>query len=230
MPFRSIVPGVYQLSLGSVNCFVLETDDGPLLIDTGLPEHAVRIQRAMKAAGWERPAHILLTHCHPDHAGGASYLRAESGATTWAHPDDARMIEDGVGLRPVHAAPGAINGFLHKLISARTSAAIPACVIDRKVEDGHMLPGGLIAVHTPGHSAGHLSFLWLAKGLLVAGDVCSHLGWLRPSPVYEDYAQGLESLRKVGGLNFSLAVFGHGTPIRKHGTARFQARFGQAKG
>lgn len=227
MPFRSIIPGVHQLSLGSVNCFLLETDDGLVLVDTGLPEHAPAVQSAIEAAGWKHPSHIVLTHCHPDHAGGASFLRAETGARTWAHVEDANLIEEGVGLRPLRPAPGAINGMLHKMLLSRMSSAMPGCVIDRRVENGHMLPGGLIVVHTPGHSAGHLCLLWPAKRLLVAGDVCSHLGWLRPSPVYEDYAQGLASLRKLGGLDFSLALFGHGTPVRKQGTARFQARFGR---
>lgn len=224
MPFRQVLAGVYQLNLGLVNCFMLQTDDGPVLIDTGMPEHGGKILEQMRAAGLEKPAHILLTHCHPDHAGGLSFLRAETGARTWAHPDDARLIAEGVGARPLHPAPGAFNKWV-MLAIAKYNMAIPACPIDRQVENGHMLPGGLLAIHTPGHTAGHLSYFWPERKLLVAGDVATHLGWLRPMPIYEDYETGLQSLRKLADLKFDIALFGHGTPIRENAVGRFRDRF-----
>jgi glyoxylase-like metal-dependent hydrolase (beta-lactamase superfamily II) len=227
MPFRQISPGVHQLTLRGVNCFLLLTDDGPVLVDTGMPEHGVKILEELKAAGADKLSGILVSHCHPDHAGGLSFIKAETGAETWAHPDDARLIEDGVSMRPLHPAPGTFNRIMHKMVIAKGSSSIPACAIDRKVENGHMLPGGLIAIHTPGHSAGHLSFLWPEKKVLLAGDVASHMGWLRPSPAYEDYQLGLQSLRRLVDLKFEVATFGHGTPIRKEAVSRFRDRFGQ---
>lgn len=226
MRFRQIIPDVYQLSLRTVNCFLLQTEDGAILVDCGMPEHGVRVLEELRAAGVETLSHILLTHCHPDHTGGAAFLKEETAALTWAHAEDASLIEDGRALRPLQAAPGRFNQLLFRLVSAKGSSEIPACAIDRKVDDGHLLPGGLLAIHTPGHSLGHVAYFWPEKRVLLAGDVASHLGWLRPSPWNEDFELGLRSLRKLGGLRFDIALFGHGTPIRKEGSFRFRHRFG----
>lgn len=226
MGFRQIIPGVYQLSLRMVNCFLLQTDDGTVLVDTGMPEDGVNLLQAVRSTGLESPRHIFVSHCHPDHAGGLSFLKAETGASAWAHPHDARLIEEGVGMRPMTPAPGAFNKFIANWMYHVIQMEIPACHLENKVENGHLLPGGLLAIHTPGHTAGHLSFFWPERKLLLAADVASHMGWLRPLPIYEDYELGLESLRKLADLKFEVAVFGHGTPIRKDAVGRFRTRFG----
>mgnify|MGYP000049352272 CR=1 FL=1 len=61
-----VVPGVYQISLGFVNAFLLESDDGLILIDTGIPGSADKILGAISALG-KQPAdihQILVTHLH----------------------------------------------------------------------------------------------------------------------------------------------------------------------
>lgn len=226
MALREVVPGVYQLTLPTVNCFLLHTDEGNVLIDTGQETQAAQILAALEQANLERPKELLLTHCHPDHAGGAAALRRELACRSWSHPLDAGLIEAGQSLRPLQPAPGRVNRWVHATIAKAFPRAIPACPIDRRVEHGHLLPGGLVAIHAPGHTLGHLCYFWPERKVLVAGDVASHLGWLRPSPVYEDYHLGLESLRQLGELRFEVALFGHGTPIRKEAAARFRSRFG----
>lgn len=62
---------------GLVNTYLLETAGGLTLIDTGFPRDTAKIIRGIIASG--RPPrdvrHILITHAHPDHIGGAAALR-----------------------------------------------------------------------------------------------------------------------------------------------------------
>src|SRR4051794_20639296 len=44
---REVVDGVFELSLGFVNVHVVVTDDGVVLIDTGLPRRSARIEKAL---------------------------------------------------------------------------------------------------------------------------------------------------------------------------------------
>ena len=46
------------------------------------------------------------------------------------------------------------------------------------------------------------------------------------SPVYEDLAEGRRSLAKLAGLDFEVAVFGHGKPIVGGAADRFRRKFG----
>lgn len=85
--------------------------------------------------------------------------------------------------------------------------------------------GRIQVIHTPGHSAGHISLLVKEEGVLVAADLCSNYGKPSPSTVYEDQAVGMQSILKVSGLEFDKAVFGHGNPILKHAAVKFRASF-----
>lgn len=221
MSFRPVIPGLRQLDLsGIVNCFLLETKSGNLLIDCGLPEHGPRILEALEG----RPlAALLLTHAHPDHAGAAAFLRQETGAPVWCHPLEAELLESGKCLRPLQASPGLLNRYLCKKFVEGGLTEIPACEVNSDLSFPE-----LELILTPGHSAGHVCFLWKEKRALVLGDAAANVGWLRPSIVHEDYVLGLESVRLLAGLSFDVAVFGHGAPITKNADRRLRGRFGQA--
>jgi glyoxylase-like metal-dependent hydrolase (beta-lactamase superfamily II) len=70
--------------LGHVNTYALEDADGFTLVDPGLPgeDSWKALQRRMEAAGipMRRVHHVIVTHSHPDHFGGAGMLAEESGA------------------------------------------------------------------------------------------------------------------------------------------------------
>jgi glyoxylase-like metal-dependent hydrolase (beta-lactamase superfamily II) len=99
--------------------------------------------------------------------------------------------------------------------------------INCEVNDGELLPiaGGLKAIHTPGHSAGHLAFLWPREGVLFVGDACGNFpsfGW---SLGYEDLQVGRQSLAKLAQLDFQIACFGHGRAFQQDASQRFRKRW-----
>jgi glyoxylase-like metal-dependent hydrolase (beta-lactamase superfamily II) len=74
---------------------------------------------------------------------------------------------------------------------------------------------------------GHLVFLWPEDGgVLFVGDAANRVGRLKPSPIYEDFAQGLESLRMLGEQDFETACFAHGAPIVGDAAQEFRREFG----
>ena len=86
--------------------------------------------------------------------------------------------------------------------------------------------GGITALGTPGHTAGHLVFLWPGDGgVLFLGDAAKNVDGLVPCPIYEDFAQGMESLRGLGAHDFEIACFAHGDPIVGGASQVFRQRW-----
>jgi len=83
--------------LGSVNCYVVETGSGFVLIDTGASNRRKDVEKELEGVGC-KPGDlklIILTHGDFDHTGNAAYLRRRFGARIAMHRDDAGMLERG---------------------------------------------------------------------------------------------------------------------------------------
>ena len=100
-PAVAVAPGVFRIpTVGSwaVNSFALLDDDGSVtLVDTGVERAPARIVAGLATLG-KHPAdvqRIVLTHAHPDHAGGAKEMAARTGAPIAVHADDAGFVESG---------------------------------------------------------------------------------------------------------------------------------------
>ena len=96
------------------------------------------------------------------------------------------------------------------------------------MESGTEVPvaGGIRAIGTPGHTAGHLAFLWGGDGgVLFAGDVAKNVNGLVPAPIYEDYRTGLDDLRMIGQHEFEVACFAHGAPLVGGAAREFRRRW-----
>ena len=85
---RSQLP-ISMPGLGHVNCYLLEDERGVAVVDPGLPskDSYVALEARLKAAGYpvSRVHTVIVTHSHPDHFGGAGWLRAQSGAEIVTH-------------------------------------------------------------------------------------------------------------------------------------------------
>jgi glyoxylase-like metal-dependent hydrolase (beta-lactamase superfamily II) len=181
------VPMGGPLRFVSVYAFAL--DGGGLgLLDTGWESDegwaALTEGLATIGGGIDDVRGVLVTHLHFDHLGLARRVRETAGAWIAMHPADVAVVS-----APVHRDPAAsVAAEVAFLVSlgadpaeAASDVGDPAAfevfsrmaVADRLLEDGDLaeFPGWrLRAVHTPGHTPGHLCFAEERTGLFFSGD------------------------------------------------------------
>jgi glyoxylase-like metal-dependent hydrolase (beta-lactamase superfamily II) len=174
---------------------------------------------------------IVITHHHSDHTGSLNDMVRLTNATVYVHPADAPVVR---GDRP---PPGPNRAKLSGrtlgplIMKLKSSRADPA-VVDHELVDGQDLDiaGGIRVLHTPGHTAGQTSLLWNRHGgVLIAGDAAGARGNRVAPPVgavfgmfTEDIEEAKRSFRKLADLEFEVAVFGHGNPIRERASEVFR--------
>ncbi len=226
MAVKQLVDGLWMMP-GLVHVYILDTQDGLAILDTGFPGRSAKILDAVRAIG-RAPAdirHIVLSHCHPDHIGSAAALKRETGATVWAHPVDAPMIEAGTTMRqPMCASPGLRNRIVAGLLRGRVAQVEPTKV-DRYLGDGDSpsFSPDLTAIHIPGHCAGQLAFLWKRhRGVLFTADACvNHRGLQLPVGT-EDPRLALASLARLAEFDFDMLCVMHGEPILSGAAEQFR--------
>jgi glyoxylase-like metal-dependent hydrolase (beta-lactamase superfamily II) len=228
MANTQVVEGLWQIALGPVNAFLI--DDGDLtLIDTGLPKSEDKIVVAIESTGKKVTdlKHIIVTHCHPDHAGSVAALKRMSGARVYMHPLDAAMVRKGEAARPMTPSPGLLRGLMYRLFIPTKPTPIEPFAVDQEINDGTELPiaGGLKAIHIPGQCAGQVALLWPRRRLLFAADACANMPTFGYALCYENLEEGKKSLRKLAALDFDAAVFGHGRPIKSGAAQKFRQTF-----
>lgn len=229
MTIKRIVPDLYVIALGNVNAFLL-TQDELTLIDTGVAGSEGKILQVIGELGHQPTAlrHIMITHCHPDHAGSLAALQQATGATAYAHRLDAPAIRAGKVSKLLTPTPQLLQRLLFWLFIRNSSPNFPPAAIDRELNDGDRLPmaGGLRVIHAPGHCAGQVALFWPQHGgVLFAADACANMPSLDYSLGYEDLALGQQTLANLAKLEFAAVCFGHGNAITQEATAKFRRRW-----
>jgi glyoxylase-like metal-dependent hydrolase (beta-lactamase superfamily II) len=214
MKASAVTEHVFQVSLGMVNVFLIVQNESLTLIDTGYPKNWPRVAEAIREMG-RRPEDvedILVTHLHSDHTGSLAEAQRATGARVWMHATDAQLVRSGVASRPWKRAPGSLFGRVAEpFFGDRIPTIAPVRVIV-EIVDRQEIPaaGGIIPVWTPGHTQGHVVYLWPQDGgVLFVGDAASKARRVRTSPLYEDYERGLKSLGLISALEFQTACFSH---------------------
>lgn len=232
MRSSDVLPGVRRMWFpGLDNNAYLIAGPEATLVDCGPPPSVPKVLTALRAFDL-KPAdvrHIAVTHCHTDHTGQLASVVRATGATVYAHPVDAVIIRSGAE-RPRGRAHGLL-GRLMLAMARRPTKADPAAV-DVEVAGGEEIPaaGGMLAFHTPGHTAGHLSFLWPhSGGVLFVGDAGANMFHrLGIAPLNEDDTASQASFRRLAELEFSVACFGHGSPIKGAAASKFRRKIERA--
>jgi glyoxylase-like metal-dependent hydrolase (beta-lactamase superfamily II) len=227
-----VVDGVYRLRLGFVNAYLLDSDDGLILVDCGEAGRVERIAATVAALGRAvgEISQILVTHHHPDHIGSLAELARRTQAPVWVHAADAPFVrgeQTWSGFAPVSLPGRLLRPVLARFLPGRPEPTH----VDHLLEDDGVInvAGGVRVVHTPGHTPGHVAFLVPRDGgILIAGDAATNFGRLRSgghrlaAMVSDDLAAARDSFRRMASLEFEVAVFGHGTPLRSGAAEQFR--------
>jgi hydroxyacylglutathione hydrolase len=206
---------ITQKYLISVNCYLVKTPSGYILIDTGLQKRRSDLLGELETAGCN-PGDlklIIITHGHLDHNGNTAYLREMYDAKIAMHGGDSVMAESGDMFRGVKGLSVAIIRILLPLVGmSRYDSFRPDIVL----EDGHDLSEyGFDArvVHVPGHSKGSIGVL-TAGGDLFCGDILGNTGKPARTTIVDDSAALDASVEKLGTLEIKTVYPGHGRPFR----------------
>ncbi|MEO1450583.1 MAG: MBL fold metallo-hydrolase, partial [Bacteroidota bacterium] len=152
----------------AIAAFVLESTDGPILIETGPHSTWDTLVTGLDGMGY-KPSdfrHVLLSHIHFDHA-GAAWAMARAGATVYVHPRGHKHLLDpsrlyGSAKRIYGDMMEQLWGEMHPIPEGQLIA----------VEDDTVLELGehkIKALHTPGHASHHIA--WAVEDVIFTGDV-----------------------------------------------------------
>ncbi|PFU79622.1 hydrolase [Bacillus cereus] len=201
-----IAKGVEMLQLEFqefvIHPILLWDDEMAVLIDTGFPGQIEDIQVEMEKVGvsFDKLKVVILTHQDIDHIGSLPELlqRCRSNIKVYAHELDKPYIEGDLPL----LKDGNVEN--------RPKGKVSDTVID-----GQELPycGGILILHTPGHTPGHISLYLKQSKILVAGDsmysVNGVLGGVH-APTTLNIMEARQSLKKYLNLDIESVVCYHG--------------------
>jgi glyoxylase-like metal-dependent hydrolase (beta-lactamase superfamily II) len=229
MAAKRVIEGVHAIPMGKANAFLIEGQDGLTLIDAGFPRREAAVFEAIRDLGRspDQLKHLIFTHHHLDHIGSAAAIVQETGARTYMHPLDIPMAESGGPFRPMSPAPGLLRQVMCKLFYDHNEQVAPVA-IDQPLSDGESLhiAGGIEIIHVPGHCTGQVALLWRPGRMLFTGDACMNIMGLSDPIGFESLEDGRASQHKLASLSFDAAGFGHGKPIAKDASTRFQNKWG----
>lgn len=228
MSLAPIAPGLARVDLGVVNAYcVFEPDGRWFLVDTGFPGRAEKLRRALDGLGVRsRPQHILLTHAHLDHAGGARSLAWAWGVPVYVHPLDITYARGRDYPRP-DPTVGGVLAMVTRFNRGPSAAYVGEAATP--LPEGGTVPGfpAWRWLHTPEHTPGHVSLWRESDRTLIAGDACTTIDShsfaahvVRTSRIYRpgapttyDWGAARRSVEALASLLPRCLACGHGEPI-----------------
>ena len=167
-----IIDTQHMAERGTVAVFLLRSDDGLILVESGPGSTLPTVKAGIREAGFDPKdiRHILLTHIHLDHGGGAGELVRETGAKVYVHERGYKHLHD--PSRLLDSATRIYGELMDELWGV--IVPIPAENLISLTGDETLTLGGrsFSTLYTPGHASHHLAYL-LEDGTMFTGDAAA---------------------------------------------------------
>ena len=229
-------PDLTRLRFLFVNLYMWGTPQSWVLIDAGLQGcMGTVVETAEKRFGKGVPPRaIVLTHGHFDHVGAVPELFERWDVPVYAHPLELPHLTGRADYPPPDPTVG--EGAMALMSFAYPNRAIDLGPrVKALPEDGSVphMPGWRW-IHTPGHTAGHVSLFRDADRCVVAGDafvtvkqeslyaVVTQKQEIHGPPAYftPDWTAARRSVETLAALKPGIAATGHGLPMSGEELAR----------
>jgi len=200
--------------LGSVNCYLIRTDAGCILVDTGCSNKRKDLVNELENMGC-KPGNlklIVLTHGDFDHAGNVAYLRNKFDTKIAMHNDDSGMVEQGNMFWNRNKGNFLIRKIAPILFRFGKSARFSP---DLYIEDGYDFSEyGFDAkvLYIPGHSRGSIGIL-TTDGDMFCGDLLENTKKPGLNSIMDDLTAANASVEKLKSLEINTVYPGHGKPF-----------------
>ncbi len=212
-PGHRVIGNLYAVGTYDLACFLITSDEGHILINTGLAESAPLIRENVESLGYRlEDVRILLTmQAHYDHTAALAEIKKATGAEMWATAADAPLLEDGGASDP-------------HFQGEYPFAPVP---VDRILRDGEVIELGAIrltVVEMPGHTPGSAGYTMTAtengRDYRVA---IANMGSMNPGlrlakdPTYPGIAEDFaETFRRQRAMEVDVWVAAHASQYGLH--------------
>lgn len=224
-------PDVFFVEGPASNWTILRRGERFTLVDGGYPGDLPLVRESIRDAGLD-PADgdaVLVTHAHVDHAGTAAHFARQYCTPVFSSAAEHRQL---VGVEKIQVSSGQVlvRAWKPRVLrwstrALRAGGRTPVSVLTAEVWDDALLaslPGGPVAVPTPGHTPGHTSFYLPAAKAVITGDalVTGHAISTRNGPqslhpmFQHDGVRADSALAELAGLDASLILPGHGPALK----------------
>lgn len=147
-PGFRVIGNLYAVGTYDLSVFLITSDAGHILINTGLADSTAMIRDNIRSLGFrlEDVKIILCQQAHYDHTAALAEIKEITGAQMWATAEDAPILEDG--------------GYSDPHFGGRQTFAPVG--VDKIISEGEIIALGdirLTVIETPGHTQGSSSYL-----------------------------------------------------------------------
>ena len=212
-PGHRVIGNLYAIGTYDLAVFLITSDEGHILINTGLENSTGLIRDNIESLGFrlDDVKILLQMQAHWDHTAALAEIKNVTGAEMWATAEDAPVLGDG--------------GFSDPHFGGRQS--FKPVSVDRIIADGDVIELGgtkLTVVETPGHTAGSSSYTMRVRENGRYYDVAiANMGTINPGkqlvvdPTYPGVADDFaETFRKQKAMDVDVWVSAHGSHYGLH--------------